>query len=488
MPLQIRRGTEAERQVLASPPQMGEMIWVTDDQKLYIGDGATLLKDLTPITGFNAEDAEDAIGDMLGTASTHAGISFNYNDSAGTLDATVSLDQLRQNVDMNSFDITGNGNVNITGNVTATRFTGDYQGSISADDSTIMLDAVNGSFNLNGTVGTDIIPNGNEVYDIGSASARFKDLYLSGSTINLGTSQISRNAAGGINIPANSTIDGGPIGGAGSGGSLNVDIVGDDSTVIVNSSNGNITAESVFGNVYGSVFADDSTQLVNAMDGTVNLNNGTVNFVDNILRVQLPETLIKIGDVADSAPSPTLQITNLDYSQPIEIVALGGTSITDTTKFTFSSRHNNIVNPTNPAAGEFIGSLSARAFETGANSYVGTSIFGFQIDPNETVASDTVKGKIVLSNNGGTGSTPDLKYFTFDAKGQVAINQQNAAATLDVNGFAKLAVLTAEPTSPAAGMIAIADGATWDPSGANPTKQQAVIYLGTAWVQIAIQA
>jgi|TARA_B100001093_G_scaffold71836_1_gene62397 hypothetical protein len=488
MPLQIRRGTEAERQVLASPPQMGEMIWVTDDQKLYIGDGATLLKDLTPITGFNAEDAEDAIGDMLGTASTHAGISFNYNDSAGTLDATVSLDQLRQNVDMNSFDITGNGNVNITGNVTATRFTGDYQGSISADDSTIMLDAVNGSFNLNGTVGTDIIPNGNEVYDIGSASARFKDLYLSGSTINLGTSQISRNAAGGINIPANSTIDGGPIGGAGSGGSLNVDIVGDDSTVIVNSSNGNITAESVFGNVYGSVFADDSTQLVNAMDGTVNLNNGTVNFVDNILRVQLPETLIKIGDVADSAPSPTLQITNLDYSQPIEIVALGGTSITDTTKFTFSSRHNNIVTPTNPAAGEFIGSLSARAFETGANSYVGTSIFGFQIDPNETVASDTVKGKIVLSNNGGTGSTPDLKYFTFDAKGQVAINQQNAAATLDVNGFAKLAVLTAEPTSPAAGMIAIADGATWDPSGANPTKQQAVIYLGTAWVQIAIQA
>jgi|MDTC01.1.fsa_nt_gb hypothetical protein len=488
MPLQIRRGTEAERQVLASPPQMGEMIWVTDDQKLYIGDGATLLKDLTPITGFNAEDAEDAIGDMLGTASTHAGISFNYNDSAGTLDATVSLDQLRQNVDMNSFDITGNGNVNITGNVTATRFTGDYQGSISADDSTIMLDAVNGSFNLNGTVGTDIIPNGNEVYDIGSASARFKDLYLSGSTINLGTSQISRNAAGGINIPANSTIDGGPIGGAGSGGSLNVDIVGDDSTVIVNSSNGNITAESVFGNVYGSVFADDSTQLVNAMDGTVNLNNGTVNFVDNILRVQLPETLIKIGDVTDSAPSPTLQITNLDYSQPIEIVALGGTSITDTTKFTFSSRHNNIVTPTNPAAGEFIGSLSARAFETGANGYVGTSIFGFQIDPNETVASDTVKGKIVLSNNGGTGSTPDLKYFTFDAKGQVAINQQNAAATLDVNGFAKLAVLTAEPTSPAAGMIAIADGATWDPSGANPTKQQAVIYLGTAWVQIAIQA
>lgn len=488
MPLQIRRGTEAERQVLASPPQMGEMIWITDDQKLYIGDGATLLKNLTPITGFNAEDAEDAIGAMLGTGSTHQGISFNYNDAAGTLDATVSLDQLRQNVDMNSFDITGNGNVNITGNVTATRFTGDYQGSISADDSTIMLDAVNGVFNLNGTVGTDVLPNANEQYDIGSAGARFKDLYLSGSTIHLGTAQMSRNAAGGVNLPAGSTIDGGPIGGTGAGGSLNVDIVGDDSSVIVNSSANTITANYIYGDVNGSVFADDSTQLVNAIDGTVNLNNGVLNFTDNVLRVQLPETLIKIGDITDSAPSPTLQITNIDYSQPIEIVALGGTSITDTTKVTFSSRHNNIVTPTNPAAGEFIGSLSARAFETGINDYVGTSIFGFQVDPNETVASNTVKGKIVLSNNGGTGASPDLKYFTFDAKGQVAINQENASATLDVNGFAKLAVLTAEPTSPAAGMIAIADGATWDPSGSNPTKQQAVIYLGTAWVQIAIQA
>lgn len=488
MPLQIRRGTEAERQVLASPPQMGEMIWVTDDQKLYIGDGATLLKDLTPITGFNAEDAEDAIGQMLGTDSTHAGISFTYNDSAGTLNATVSLDQLRQNVDMNSRDITGNGNINIAGNVTATSFIGDYKGSISADDSTIMVDSVNGNFNLNGTVGTDVIPNGNELYDIGSASARFKDLYLSGSTIHLGTSQISRNASGGINIPANSTIDGGPIGGTGAGGSMNVDIVGDDSTIIVNSSNNNINAESVFGNLYGSVFADDSTQLVNAMDGTVNLNNGTVNFVDNILRVTLPETLIKIGDVSDSAPSPTLQITNIDFSQPIEVVALGGTSITDSSKITFSSRHGNIVTPVNPTAGDFVGGFSARAFETGTNDYVPSSIFGFQVDPNETVASDTVKGKIVFTNNGGTGSSPVLKYLTFDAQGQLAINQENASATLDVNGFAKLAVLTAEPASPAAGMIAIADGATWDPSGSNPTKQQAVIYLGTAWVQIAIQA
>jgi len=482
MPLQIRRGTEAERQVLASPPQMGEMIWITDDQKLYIGDGATLLKDLTPITGFNAEDAEDAIGALLGTASTHQGISFNYNDAAGTLDATVSLDQLRQNVDMNSFDITGNGNVNITGNVTATRFTGDYQGSISADDSTIMLDAVNGVFNLNGTVGTDVLPNANEQYDIGSAGARFKDLYLSGSTIHLGTAQMSRNAAGGVNLPAGSTIDGGPIGGTGAGGSLNVDIVGDDSSVIVNSSANTITANYIYGDVNGSVFADDSTQLVNAIDGTVNLNNGVLNFTDNVLRVQLPETLIKIADITDSAPSPTLQITNIDYSQPIEIVALGGTSIIDSTKITFSSRHSNIVTPANPSAGDFIGGFSARAYETNTGDYVPSSIFGFQVDPDETVAADTIRGKVVFTNNGGTGSSPVLRYLTFNAQGWLAVNQETASATLDVNGFAKLAILTAAPASPANGMIAIADGTTWDPAGTG--NQAAVAYLGGGWVTL----
>ena len=174
------------------------------------------------------------------------------------------------------------------------------------------------------------------------------------------------------------------------------------------------------------------------MDGTVNLNNGTVNFTDNVLRVQLPETLIKIADITDSAPSPTLQITNIDYSQPIEVVALGGTSIIDSTKITFSSRHSNIVTPANPTAGDFIGGFSARAYETNNADYVPSSIFGFQVDPDETVAADTIKGKIVFTNNAGTGSSPVLKYLTFNAAGQLAVNKQTATANLDVEGNAKL--------------------------------------------------
>ena len=44
------------------------------------------------------------------------------------------------------------------------------------------------------------------------------------------------------------------------------------------------------------------------------------------------------------------------------------------------------------------------------------------------------------------------------------------------------------PLNPQQGQLAVADGAGWDPSGSNPTKKQTVIYLGSAWVQIAVEA
>ena len=41
MPLQIRRGTDAERLGSFTPVE-GELIYTTDTKKLYVGDGATV--------------------------------------------------------------------------------------------------------------------------------------------------------------------------------------------------------------------------------------------------------------------------------------------------------------------------------------------------------------------------------------------------------------------------------------------------------------
>ena len=215
MPLQIRRGTEAERQTLASPLVSGELLWITDDEKLYIGNGTTLAKDLTPVTGFGNQEAKDAAASIF-TAGTHSGISFSYNGSTA-IDATVSIPALLQNLNTNGFDISGNGNITISGTVTANAFIGDYKGSIFADDSTILVDAIDGSINLDGTVKSDIIPSIDNFYDLGSNSNRFKDLYIRGT----------------------------------------------------------VTANAFIGDYKGSIFADDSTILVDAIDGSINLD-GTV--------------------------------------------------------------------------------------------------------------------------------------------------------------------------------------------------------------------
>jgi len=137
MPLQIRRGTRAEANILTVPPAAGELIFITTEQKLYIGDGVKKLynpdpaQQLSPVTGFTTEDAQDAAASLFTTTPTHSGISFAYDDLAATLTATVNLS-------------------NYVGTIRADAF----KGSVFADDgSTIggqpLVDAISGTFNGN---------------------------------------------------------------------------------------------------------------------------------------------------------------------------------------------------------------------------------------------------------------------------------------------------------------------------------------------------
>jgi|LauGreDrversion4_2_1035121.scaffolds.fasta_scaffold19641_4 hypothetical protein len=236
MPLQIRRGTAVERLAMTQPLAAGELLFVTNEQKLYIGNGSTLGGIL--VTGYTNGDAQDAAAQIF-TSGSHNGINFSYNTVSNIISATV---------DLSSY----------TGTINAASF----KGSLVADDSTLLVDAVDGKINLDGTVFTNIIPDTNVAYDIGSATNRFKDLYLSGTTIYLGNATIT--AAGtAVNLPAGSTINGSPIGVP--GGDLNVNIVADDSTVIVNTTTEVVTAQGGFvGNLQGNIF----TNLIDSSDSS----------------------------------------------------------------------------------------------------------------------------------------------------------------------------------------------------------------------------
>lgn len=109
MPLLLRRGTNAER--LTITPLEGELIYTTDTKQLFVGDGVS--------TGGNI------------------------------ISASLSPSGLGSDLDLNNYKIYGTGNIDITGSINASSgiygsFIGDLKGSVFADDSTQLVDSVNG--------------------------------------------------------------------------------------------------------------------------------------------------------------------------------------------------------------------------------------------------------------------------------------------------------------------------------------------------------
>jgi hypothetical protein len=195
MSLRIRRGTETQR--TGVPFDSGELVYTTDTKQLWIGDGVTLGG--SPIVGsnitgygltfnasskrievagltadditnginnkfFSVDAAQDAAALLFSTGS-HTNISFQYDDTLGKINATVTLDgigltdiiadtspQLGGDLDLNSSDITGTGNIDITGNI---ENAGNITSTGTVDALMITADTIeNGSIGFAGSVAT----------------------------------------------------------------------------------------------------------------------------------------------------------------------------------------------------------------------------------------------------------------------------------------------------------------------------------------------
>jgi hypothetical protein len=246
MPLQIRRGTAAERDALSAPLVIGELLYTTDTGRLYIGDGTALGsadiqgnpgqggKGLT-ITGFTSEDAQDAAATLFANGS-HSNIFFTYDDGANAINASIGLDNYSGNVAIaGSVSVTGD--LQVEGDLQAAGF----KGSIFADNSTLLVDAVSGSIPYSVITG---VPTN-----------------VSSFTNDAGYITAAQVAGGTITIDVNNT------------GDLQGNVFGDDSTLLVDAINSIIPASVVSGtftgDLQGSVFGDDSTLLVDAINSII---------------------------------------------------------------------------------------------------------------------------------------------------------------------------------------------------------------------------
>jgi hypothetical protein len=237
MALQVRRGTNAER--LAITPLEGELIYVTDTKQLYVGDGTTLGGTTT---------IQNTIDSLLAD----------------------STPQLGGSLDLNGNDITGTGNINITGTITAT-------GNINLGDG-----AGGDQISVGGVINGDLVPDQDGQHDLGSASAFWKEAWIEQLTVD---SQITAERVNADIIADDSTVvfnsTTGLIAAAQVSGTLSNDVIGNITGDVVGNTTGYHT-----GDVKGSVFADDSSIMVDSVGNSLFATNATITGSTNVVALQ----------------------------------------------------------------------------------------------------------------------------------------------------------------------------------------------------------
>jgi hypothetical protein len=348
MALQIRRGPTADR--LSYTPVVGELVWDTQLNSLYIGNGSSAGG--LPAGTLVPEDVQDIASTML-TSGSHQNITFTYDDALGRINSTFNL---------SSFD----GTIEAAG----------FKGSVYASDSTLLINALTGAVNLNGTVKGNIVPDANEAYDLGSATYRFRDLYLSGSSIELGSATITATGST-VNLPLGSTMGGVPLAG-GAGSDYNGNIIGDDSTIIVNAATKVVTAS---GGLIGPIF----TNLIDSSDSsTITVTPATV--FDSNVTVGGDVVFNNLLSVISNVPGETA------------VSLRTGTDDSNSLIMSFAKSRGTTASPTSVLADDQLGVIGWSGYSSGS-FLTSSAIVG---SATGTITSTKVPGKLEIFTVGDT--------------------------------------------------------------------------------------
>lgn len=128
-------------------------------------------------------------------------------------------------------------------------------------------------------VGGSLIPDANETYDLGSSSYRFRDLYLSGASINLGGLEITSDGSS-LSMPPISEING--------------DFTVDTNTLHVDADNNRVGIGTISPNydlhVEGDAYVSDSIHTTNSLieSISININSNNQTLVDSFIMGNYP--------------------------------------------------------------------------------------------------------------------------------------------------------------------------------------------------------
>ena len=276
------------------------------------------------------------------------------------------------------------------------------------------------------SVPSSITPDASNTRDIGSNTAKWRTGYFQGLQVDEEITAVS----------------------------INGNVVGNDSSVLVNVSNGQVTATSK-----GDVLASDDTTIIDhtaktVTATTIGIHKGTVNADDNSLRVDGASDRItnsvldfdgnvitlQSGSSIDigtnsSASGVGFTIYNTDHTarNAFRIYSDDGNANTFNSIETYASR-GSIVTPTANAADDSL--FGYVHYGHDGSQYVQSSFIVAGVDSTATVGAGSVPGIILL------GTTPDngvtVNSVVLNQDGNLGINSINPTEKLDVVGNAKV--------------------------------------------------
>ena len=431
MALRLRRGTDAQRQLIT--PTEGELIYVTDTTELYVGDGTTLGgiritgEVVNTITALNDVDAalpqdgdvlvyDSATGDWIAGELPLGDLS--DVDTTGILDGQVLA------WDATSSSFTPSNNI---GGDTST-FVGDLVGSVFSDDSSIVLDSINRTLNID------------SIFALGAVDA---GSIISPSITGDVTGDVTGNVTGNVE------------------GDVKGSVFSDDSSVILDAINrvvnadsifalgavdaGSITAPSITGNVVGNVTGDVVGNVTG--DVTGNLTGTVVGDVtgdvtgdlfgniyaeDSSLLVDR-ENLEFIGDIQSDGNSSFFNITaqpNISSDDPVfKLISETNTGTfgnpiisinnhhagTYGQEITFSRSAGTSASPLAASSGDYVGSLTFRVHD--GSDY--TSLAAIHVVADAVTGIDDVESKIDFYTRDGAIASEYEIALTLRHKGAV---------------------------------------------------------------------
>lgn len=494
MPLQIRRGTDDERTSVVFAN--GEIVYTTDTQQLYVGDGSTPGGNVVS-GGTSGATALSELSDVFLPITPTDGQALVWDNAnsywrsgtitSGGLNEIVEdlTPQLGGGLDLNGQSIYGNGNITITGNINASSVFGDIVGL----DSTLLVDSVNSNIPgevISGTITASFIGNLSSDY-----------IQSSSSTIQIVADQISiRPSNGNLNVgysPDN--IDG------------NISIFKNSYTgfaskgISLYTGHENVSVDGLkFARSRGTPSSPTATILGDSLGGFDFFGHDGVTYRNSLnissIVTESPvegnvESQLRFSFLNNFASDTKfrfnsdgrLQIGCADTSEvgngAVEIFTQtnGGTSVTaqplriaqffdgaDASNIVFQRSRGTRAVPAAVVSGDEMIEIIGYGFDGTGNRQ--SSRIRFVVDG--TVSSNVVPGQISFDVANTSGSISQV-------------------ASIGSNGLfsskygLNVEALSAPPSSPVINTIYVADGATWDPASKSGAVAYPVFYDGSSY-------